>query len=156
MSAKDVDLLSYNKFFDRQASELKGAYVGKAQENVSAAMKEAQGGVLFIDEAYELANGQYGKEALTTLVGLMTKPEYSKTVVILAGYKEDIHDMLAQNQGAMSRFSEPWHFEDWTADDCVAFIAKRAEKEGALHRTAPRTPPTNSAERFLAWLSWRS
>ena len=122
--------MSYNTIVEKQAAELKGAYVGKAQENVITAMKEAQGGVLFIDEAYALGDGPYGKEALDTLVGLMTKPEYSKTVVILAGYEEDMHAMLAENQGAMSRFKETWNFEDWTADDCAAFIAKRAETEG--------------------------
>ena len=83
--------LKRNIVVSRTASELKGAYIGKAQENVKAAMNEATGGVLFIDEAYDLATSSYGTEALTELVGMMTLPEHLNiTMVILAGYKSDM------------------------------------------------------------------
>ena len=58
---------------------------------LKAAMNEATGGVLFIDEAYDLATSSYGTEALTELVGMMTLPEHLNiTMVILAGYKSDM------------------------------------------------------------------
>jgi hypothetical protein len=52
--------------------------------------QEARGGVLFIDEAYDFASNQFGKEALAVLCDAMTKPDYSKTVVIMAGYPENM------------------------------------------------------------------
>ena len=130
LSAPGVELLKKSVVVNRSASDLKGAYVGKAQENVRAAMEEATGGVLFVDEAYDLADSVYGKEALTQLVNLMTEPEHKdNTMVILAGYKSDMDSMLAGNQGARSRFGQVWEFPDWTAEDCAGFICKRGEED---------------------------
>ena len=123
-SASDLDLLGRSHVEETSASALKGAVIGKAQENVEKVMKAAHGGVLFVDEAYALGDGPYGQEALDTLVGLMTKPEYKKTMVILAGYKANMTQMLTANQGARSRFTETWEFEDWSAEDCTGFVCK--------------------------------
>jgi len=131
LSSPDVNLLSKPEVVVRSASDLKGAYIGKAQENVRSAMEAATGGVLFIDEAYDLAGGPYGQEALTQLVNMMTEQQHlNKTMVILAGYKTDMDQMLSGNQGARSRFGETWEFPDWDPDDCAGFICKSAEKDG--------------------------
>lgn len=128
-SVSGTALLARDHVEEVSASELKGAYIGKAQENVSKAMEAARGGVLFVDEAYTLGDGPYGKEALDSLVDLMTKPDYLKTMVILAGYKTDLNAMLAGNQGARSRFTT-WEFEDWSAEDCAGCACKRAQADG--------------------------
>ena len=42
-----------------------------------ALLQAAKGGVLFIDEAYELGKGLYGQEACTAIVAAMTDPKYA-------------------------------------------------------------------------------
>jgi hypothetical protein len=131
LSAPPLGLLQRNYVHMTKASELKGEYVNKAQENVRAAMEAARGGILFIDEAYALGDSEYGKQALEELLTLTDgNPKYSGTVVILAGYEENVHAMLNTNQGLKSRFAKVWHFADWTAEDCAGFCLKQAAKDG--------------------------
>ena len=80
-----------------------GEYVGQTKKKVQEKLDAAKGGVLFIDEAYELGKGIYGEEALTTVLAAMTDPEY-KLVIIIAGYPEDMENMLARNVGLKSRY----------------------------------------------------
>jgi hypothetical protein len=108
------------------AAELKGAYVGKAQENVAKAFESARGGILFVDEAYELVNNDYGREVITKICELLTVAEVqSSTVCILAGYEEEMNQMLAVNVGMPSRFRAHWVFPDWKEEDCAGYVYKR-------------------------------
>ena len=80
-----------------------GEFCGQTKEIVKKAFTKAKGGVIFIDEAYELGKGKFAIEALTSLVEYMTKDEYKHTSVIIAGYHEDIEEMLKKNEGLKSR-----------------------------------------------------
>lgn len=79
-----------------------GEYVGQTKKKVQQKLDAARGGVLFIDEAYELGKGTFGEEALTTILAAMTDPEY-KLVIIIAGYPKDMEKMLARNVRLKSR-----------------------------------------------------
>jgi hypothetical protein len=113
-------------FIETSASDLLGAYVGHTKKNVDKAVRDAQGGVLFIDEAYQLGKGSFGEEGITQLVGMLTRPEFmhGKTVVILAGYQAEMEAMFDRNAGLKSRFKKFLHFSDWPTDRCIALISK--------------------------------
>ena len=57
-----------NKLVEMSALDLTADYVGQTTTKVKEALKEAKGGILFIDEAYSLGEGQFGKEACDTIV----------------------------------------------------------------------------------------
>jgi hypothetical protein len=100
---------------------------------VSAAVKEAAGGLLFIDEAYELGKGVYGEQAMTTLMEMMTLVPYEKsTVFIIAGYPDEMEDMFLRNPGFSSRFKKTLHFPPWTSLDSTRFVLEKADKSGYL------------------------
>merc|ERR550539_292032 len=88
-----------------------------------------KGGILFVDEAYNLGVGPYGKEACDTLVAAMTREEYKDLVIVIAGYEADIDKMLNGNSGLKSRFTEYFNFPDWDTNDCVQFFNSLAKKE---------------------------
>ena len=98
-------------------------------------MEDAQGGVLFIDEAYDFASNAYGREALAELCVVMTRPEFQQTVVVMAGYPESMRDMMKTNDGVPRRFTRSWEFPDWDADKC--WNLSRQEK----HHCGPVSTP---------------
>lgn len=124
----DLGLLPRNHVEQTSGLDMTGEYVGQTKKKVQERLDAAKGGVLFIDEAYELGKGMYGEEALTTLLAAMTDPEY-KLVIIIAGYPKDMEQMLARNVGLKSRFTRYMDFLDWASEDCVKFFIKKAEND---------------------------
>jgi len=108
--------------------------VGQTKSKVETLMRAAQGGVLFIDEAYALGNRGYGEEAMTKLLSMLTEEPYrdGKTVVILAGYCDQMHLMLQRNPGLKSRFAQVIEFPDWDAQKCTDFVLHKL-----LHEVFP-------------------
>ena len=111
--------------------DLTGAFVGQTKDVVQKHLEAAAGGILFVDEAYQLAEGQYGAEAVTTLVQLMTEPRYDrdKTLIILAGYSGPMTVLMRSNQGLASRFKHRVEFEDWSPERCTELFKRLARDE---------------------------
>lgn len=104
------------KCMEVPASQLIKGYVGQTGEHVESIMKKALGGVLFIDEAYELMvkDGQntFNNDALAVILRYM-EDHRSELVVIAAGYRQEMKAFLASNSGLTRRFQ--WvDFEDYT------------------------------------------
>lgn len=126
------------------AAALEGAYVGKAPENVAKAFESARGGILFVDEAYGLVNNEYGRKAIEKICELLTVAEVqSSTVCILAGYEEEMKQMLAVNKGMASRFRARWVFPDWKEEDCAEFVYKRLTAEFLIDPDSSGTSTDN-------------
>jgi DNA polymerase III delta prime subunit len=128
-----------DRFFETRGTELKGSYLGQTKNQVLKAFQEAHGGVLLIDEVYGLSSaGQFGTgidsfslEAIDTLVGLLTLPENSHTVVILSGYTDRMHQFLGSNPGLASRFPESVEFTDYNASECLQILETSISRSGA-------------------------
>ena len=68
---KDEKVLPTGSFVEAGRADLVGSCVGSTAPLVKQKFKEAQGGVLFMDEAYALCDGYsngYGDEAIHTIV----------------------------------------------------------------------------------------
>src|SRR5690349_16907322 len=92
-----MELIAKQEVVESSALDLTGEYVGQTKKKVNDIMEKAKGGILFIDEAYKLGEGMYGDEALTTILAGMTSDDYKGLIIVIAGYKKDIHQMLARN-----------------------------------------------------------
>ncbi|XP_065661943.1 uncharacterized protein LOC136084825 isoform X1 [Hydra vulgaris] len=124
----DLGLLLRNHVEVTSGLGLTGEFVGHTKKRVKDKLDAARGGLLFIDEAYELGKGHYGEEAITTLVAAMTDPNY-KLVIVIAGYPKDMEQMLSVNVGLKSRFKRFMNFEDWNTNDCINFLRIKAEAD---------------------------
>lgn len=108
----ELGLLETNKVTEVNRSHLVGSYLGQSEENTLNYVREALGGVLFIDEAYSLrregqTGNDYGQAVIDTLVSSMTNKDFgNKFAVILAGYPEEMRQFLWANPGLRSRFPE--------------------------------------------------
>jgi probable Rubsico expression protein CbbX len=100
--------------------DLVGQYVGHTAPKTRDALKNAYGGVLFIDEAYYLHRSEnerdYGQEAIEILLQAMEN-ERDKLVVILAGYKDRMDEFFGSNPGMQSRVAHHIDFPDFTVDE---------------------------------------
>lgn len=94
-----LGILATKELVETSATDLIGWYVWHTRKSLKEKMKAGRGGILFIDEAYYLGEGSYWKESLGKLLNMLTLPEYmdGKTIVVLAGYKEQMHEMLENN-----------------------------------------------------------
>ncbi|KAF5345153.1 hypothetical protein D9758_009721 [Tetrapyrgos nigripes] len=127
----DMGFLGRPDVEECSASDLIGAYVGQTGPKVVQMFDKALGQVLFIDEAYRLREGPFAQEAIDEIVGLMTQDKYlGKIVVILAGYDEDINQLLQVNRGLSSRFPEEICFTNLRPHECVTILAQRLRKDG--------------------------
>ena len=105
-----------------ERADLVGEYVGHTAQRTREQIKKAQGGVLFVDEAYSLARGgekDFGKEAIDALVKAM-EDKRDSFVLILAGYSDEMERFLRSNPGLRSRFPFIIEFKDYTTDELVA------------------------------------
>lgn len=81
------------------------------------------GKVLFVDEAYRLGHGTFAQEAIDELVDNITKPKFAgKLVIILAGYDNDMNNLLRVNEGLSSRFADEILFPSLTPAHCLQLL----------------------------------
>jgi SpoVK/Ycf46/Vps4 family AAA+-type ATPase len=111
--------------------DLVAGYVGQTALKTQERILEALDGVLFIDEAYSLAQGSendFGQEAIDTLVKAM-EDYRGRLVVITAGYPAEMMRFLESNPGLRSRFAPPIYFDDFSPADLLAILQGLAAQE---------------------------
>lgn len=97
-------------------------------KTVKSLVEKAKGGILFIDEAYSLANDGKGKEALDALIPLMENNR-DDFICVLAGYEKDMQRLFKLNQGLISRIPNHFHFENYNADELNQMMLIKVQKE---------------------------
>jgi len=126
----DMGFLSSAEVVECSASDLVGQYVGQTGPKTKGVFDKALGKVLFVDEAYRLSEGHFAKEAMDELVGILTQERYkAKLVVILAGYDQQINQLLSVNPGLSSRFPDEVIFENMSSAMCIKVLEKALAKK---------------------------
>jgi SpoVK/Ycf46/Vps4 family AAA+-type ATPase len=141
-----IGVLSSGHVVVTDRSKLVGEFIGDAEKNTTDAINSASGGVLFIDEAYNLFTEKdnkkdYGMRVIETLLTYLGSDD-TNMIVILAGYTGEMNRMLEANPGMKSRFPYIFQFEDYTPEQLMQIGKKVLEDE---HFTM-----TKEAERKLA------
>lgn len=115
-------------FVKADAVNLIGRYVGETPRLVRDKVMQAEGGLLFIDEAYRLAEtgrggNAYAYEAVNTLVEML-ESRRERFVCVLAGYPEEMEQLLGMNVGLRDRIGFRIPFPDYALDElCAIFEA---------------------------------
>lgn len=126
-----LGILSKGHLIETDRAGLVGQYIGETSQKTTKILQESLGGVLFIDEAYALAGGgdtDFGKEAIDILVKGVEDNRHD-LIVILAGYKDDMSELMDTNPGLASRFTKYIDFEDYTEDELLEIAINIATKQ---------------------------
>lgn len=123
-------ILSKGHVVVRERATLLGQNYSSESENTRAAIEEAQGGILLIDEAYQLYQPDDrrdpGKFVIETLLTALADESNRDWMLILAGYPEEMMRMFEMNPGFRSRIpdSNIYTFDDFTESELVEIAEK--------------------------------
>lgn len=129
----DKGLIPKNIMKHVSRDDLVGKYVGWTAKLVKQAIEEAKGGILFVDEAYALTSGEggsnsYGMEAINTFVNYMDKTDVrDTTIIIFAGYKDEMKEFIDSNPGLKSRIGFYFDFPDYTTEELLQIADVQAK-----------------------------
>jgi SpoVK/Ycf46/Vps4 family AAA+-type ATPase len=145
---KDIGILKKGHVVKANRANLIGKYCGHTAIKTKEKIEEAWGGILLIDEAYQLGNGQdadcFAKECVDTLnqhlsetisdeeevtdiyTGETVTKEDRFFICFIAGYKDALEkDFFSQNQGLMRRFPFRYDIEEYNADELAQIFLKK-------------------------------
>lgn len=133
---KKYELLNHGKVLEVGRADLVAEFIGQTAPKTEKLVKDALGGVLFIDEAYALsepgAGGvmqDFGSEALAVLISGMENHRH-ELCVIVAGYPAEMERFIDANAGLASRISHHIRFYDFTAQELQEVFESMAAAEG--------------------------
>ncbi len=111
-----LGVLPNGQLIETERSGLVAGYAGQTATKTNEKVDEAIGGVLFIDEAYGLVAGEgddpFGQEAVQTLLK-RAEDDRRELAIVLAGYPDEMDELLQTNPGLGSRFSRTIRFDDY-------------------------------------------
>lgn len=141
---KELGVLKKGQLVETDRSGLVAEYIGQTAVKTNKIIDTALDGVLFIDEAYTLAQGgsqDYGHEAIATLLKRM-EDNRDRLIVVLAGYGSEMKTFIESNPGLRSRFNRYINFPDYTPNELLEIFQSYLDKqqyvlsESALTQTA--------------------
>jgi SpoVK/Ycf46/Vps4 family AAA+-type ATPase len=139
-----IGILKKGTFKKVTRSDLIAGYLGQTALKTRDVIKEALGGVLFIDEAYALGNPEkkdsFSKECIDTLCEALSDNK-ENLMVIIAGYETELKECFFNyNQGLDSRFTWRFKTDNYSAEDLYKIFIKKVKDIGwELHEESKIT-----------------
>ncbi len=130
---KGLGILEKGHLVEVDRQSLVAGYVGQTAIKTAEKVTEAMGGVLFIDEAYALANERgsqhdFGAESIQVILKRM-EDFRGKFGVIVAGYTDNMHQFINSNPGLRSRFDKYFLFEDYAPEELFTIAMSMFARE---------------------------
>jgi SpoVK/Ycf46/Vps4 family AAA+-type ATPase len=129
---KGLGLLEKGHVVEVDREGLVAGYVGQTAIKTGGKIDDAIGGILFIDEAYALANraisNDFGQEAIQIILKRMEDLR-GQFGVIVAGYPDNMNEFIDSNPGLKSRFDRTFSFNDYSADEMYSIALTILNKE---------------------------
>lgn len=147
----NAGIITERKITEVTAKDLIAEYVGQTSPKTQAVIDRAMGGILFIDECYQLASTgahSFGQDAVTTLIKAMEDCK-DQFVVIMAGYEKEMREFLEMNTGIASRIGYTFYFEDYNAEELTAIYRLKIEGAGLVTDNAETLSKVKSVMQYF-------
>lgn len=117
-----MGIIPENAFEETTGSSLANAGVSGCQKIIDKLLN-AGGGVLFIDEAYQLVQGgSFGGTQVLDFLLAEVENRTGKIVFILAGYQRLMEKFFSHNPGLPSRFPHELKFHDYDDNELLQIL----------------------------------
>lgn len=121
-----LGILSKGHLIETERSEMVGSHIGHTEKNTKRMVEQSLGGVLFVDEAYQLmpkekSSNDFGIQAIETLITELENNR-GKFIAIFAGYEDDMERFLESNEGLQSRIPYKIHFDDYAPREVADIV----------------------------------
>jgi SpoVK/Ycf46/Vps4 family AAA+-type ATPase len=124
-----MGVIKSNKFKLVKRTDLVGEFLGHTAHKTQKAIDEADGGVLFIDEAYSLGNedkkDSFSKECIDTLCQNLSENK-KKFICIIAGYPDELDRcFFSYNPGLRRRFPFRFRIDGYNPNELKDIFIKK-------------------------------
>jgi Cdc6-like AAA superfamily ATPase len=117
-----LKVLSGDEFIETTGSRLAHEGVAEVKKHLGI-LENSDGGVYFIDEAYQLAEGHnYGGKTVLDFILAEIENLVGKVVFVFAGYRKEMEKFFEHNPGFRSRIPYTLHFEDYTDTELLQML----------------------------------
>jgi hypothetical protein len=123
-------------FIIAKRDDLIAGYLGQTAGKTQATINKAKGGVLFIDEVYQLGSGSdekrdiFSKECIDTINQNLTENKLN-FICIIAGYPEQVQRCFFDvNEGLKRRFPFVYNIEKYTSLELARILESMAKPKG--------------------------
>lgn len=124
-----VGVIAGSSFNETTGSKLANMGVGGCQKMVEKILEDG-GGVVFIDEAYQLSSGNSpGGNAVLDFLLAEVENLTGRIVFILAGYNKQMETFFAHNPGFPSRFPIQMKFDDYNDDELLQILQRQVRRK---------------------------
>lgn len=129
-----MGILSSDRFFVAKRSDLIAKYVGQTADKTQKVINSCRGGVLVIDEAYQLGDpdhrDSYSKECIDTLNQNLTENK-ENFMCIIVGYKNALDEcFFSVNPGLERRFTFRYNIEAYSPEELRLILLKIIRDQG--------------------------
>ena len=128
-----LGFLKTNKVIETTPRDFIAGYVGQTAIKAKNTIQRAEGGVIFVDEAYTFAeskdenNSSFVPEAITEIIKEM---ESLNTVFIFSGYSNKMDEFIELNPGIKSRVGYDITFSNYTSEELLEMFLNKVTKSG--------------------------
>lgn len=127
-----LGLLSKGDVICVDRAKMVGEYIGQTEQIMKQILSDACGNVLFVDEAYTLYrkdnDKDFGHVVVESLLEVLSKDD-PDMIIIFAGYKQEMDELMTMNPGLEGRFPYKFHFEDYNADQLMQIAIDTLKKD---------------------------
>lgn len=150
---KSFGLLKHDDVVEYSAESLKAEYISKKiNGKFNLIIEKAVNGVLFIDEAYQLANDSVGERILDNLL-TCSLDHRGDLCIILAGYEENMDDMLDHNPGLRDRFVNRIVFDNYSWEELFEILIKTLDEDNISYDDEYRENAKRILYRYIPIIS---